>query len=99
MTSSPPETEQKWFIYMIRTAKNALYTGITTNVERRFQEHQHSKKGAKALRGKGPLTLVWTKEVENKSAALKLEAAVKKLTKRQKEALVKRGYTGLNIEP
>ncbi|WP_137503459.1 GIY-YIG nuclease family protein, partial [Escherichia coli] len=44
-----------WFLYLIRTAYNKLYTGITTDVERRHKEH-HSGKGANALRGKGELT-------------------------------------------
>lgn len=47
-----------WFLYLIRTADNKLYTGITTDVERRYQQHQ-SGKGAKALRGKGELTLAF----------------------------------------
>ena len=48
-----------WFLYLIRTADNKLYTGITTDVERRYQQHQ-SGKGAKALRGKGELTLAFS---------------------------------------
>ncbi|EET7826219.1 GIY-YIG nuclease family protein [Escherichia coli] len=68
-----------WFLYLIRTADNKLYTGITTDVERRYQQHQ-SGKGAKALRGKGELTL-----------ALRAEYRVKQLTKRQKERLVAEG--------
>ena len=51
-----------WFLYLIRTADNKLYTGITTDVERRYQQHQ-SGKGAKALRGKGELTLVFSAPV------------------------------------
>lgn len=77
-----------WFIYLVRTAGNALYCGITTDVSRRFMQHQTGK-GAKALRGKGPLELVWSYPVEEgKSAALKLEHRVKALSKPQKEALV-----------
>ena len=82
-------TTTTWHIYMIRTKQNALYTGITTDIARRFAEHQSSKKGAKALRGKGPLTLVWCETAETRSAALKREAAIKKLTKNQKEALIR----------
>ncbi len=48
-----------WFLYLIRTADNKLYTGITTDVERRYQQHQ-SGKGVKALRGKGELTLAFS---------------------------------------
>jgi len=79
----------QWSVYLIRTQANALYTGITTDIERRFQEHQTNlKKGAKALRGKGPLKLVFCKEVADKSTALKVELAIKKLSKIKKEQLV-----------
>ncbi|MGK3192158.1 GIY-YIG nuclease family protein [Enterobacter soli] len=76
-----------WFLYLVRTADNALYTGITTDVERRFVEHQTGK-GAKALRGKGELRLAFSAHVGNRSLALRLEYRIKQLTKRQKERLV-----------
>ncbi len=66
---------------------NALYTGITTDVERRFVQHQTGK-GAKALRGKGELTLAFFAAAGERSQALRLEYRVKQLTKRQKERLV-----------
>jgi putative endonuclease len=56
------QTMTPWFLYLIRTADNKLYTGITTDVERRYQQHQ-SGKGAKALRGKGELTLAFSAPV------------------------------------
>jgi len=66
-----------------------LYTGITTDVERRFGEHESGdKKGSKYLRGKTPLTLVLKKRVGDKSMALKIEAKVKKMPKTKKELLV-----------
>jgi len=84
--------EQTWYLYMVRTAKGALYTGITLDVERRFAEHQSGgPKAAKALRGKGPLELVYIEKPGDKVAAHRRELAVKKLTKSAKEALV-RGY-------
>ena len=64
-----------WFLYLIRTADNKLYTGITTDVERRYQQHQ-SGKGAKALRGKGELTLVFSAPVGDRSLALRAEYLV-----------------------
>ncbi|EIG2129940.1 TPA: DNA damage response exodeoxyribonuclease YhbQ [Escherichia coli] len=79
-----------WFLYLIRTADNKLYTGITTDVERRYQQHQ-SGKGAKALRGKGELTLAFSALVGDRSLALRAEYRVKQLTKRQKERLVAEG--------
>ncbi|AZL86721.1 GIY-YIG nuclease family protein [Aliivibrio salmonicida] len=80
-------TDSPWFIYLIRTKLNTLYCGITNNIDRRFLAHQQGK-GAKYLKGKGPLQLVWSYEVENKSLALKYEYRIKKLTKTSKEALV-----------
>lgn len=79
-----------WYLYLIRTADNALYTGITTDVARRYQQHQ-SGKGAKALRGKGALTLAFSAPVGDRSLALRAEYRVKRLTKRQKERLVAEG--------
>ena len=73
---------------MVRTNHGNLYTGITQNVARRFQEHQEGgQKTAKYLRGKGPLKLVFQQAIGNKSAALKAEIALKKLPKQQKESL------------
>jgi putative endonuclease len=78
-----------WFLYLIRCRHGRLYTGITTDVLRRFEEHKsHDKKGSKYLRGKSPLKLVMTKRIGNKSLALKIEAKVKKLSKAKKELLV-----------
>ncbi|WP_323078903.1 GIY-YIG nuclease family protein [Klebsiella quasipneumoniae] len=76
-----------WFLYLIRTADNRLYTGITTDVPRRFCQHQAGK-GAKALRGKGDLQLAFSHEVGEHSLALRLEYRIKQLTKREKERLV-----------
>jgi putative endonuclease len=81
-------SDQCWWIYMIRTAKNQLYTGITTNVERRFKQH-NTNKGAKFLRGKQPLTLEWFTEAGTHSDALKLEIQMKKWNKAKKEEFLK----------
>jgi len=77
-----------WFIYIIRTNAGNLYTGITTDIERRFQEHSSGKKGDKSLRGKGPLELVFRKVAGDRSEASKLEARIKKLSRSDKERLV-----------
>lgn len=78
-----------WFVYIIRSANNSLYTGITTNIERRLQEHQGKNgKGAKALKGKGPLKLVWHTTAQDRSHASKLEYNIKQLNKEDKECLV-----------
>ncbi|ELP5727176.1 GIY-YIG nuclease family protein [Vibrio vulnificus] len=77
-----------WSVYLIRTRHNALYCGVTNNLERRFAAHQQGK-GAKALRGKGPLELVWAFAVGSHSTALKVEHYIKSLRKLDKERLVK----------
>lgn len=76
-----------WFVYLVRTADNRLYTGITTDVARRLQQHQRGT-GAKALRGGGALELAFSQEVGERSLALRVEYQIKQLTKRQKERLV-----------
>ncbi|EBV3410089.1 GIY-YIG nuclease family protein [Salmonella enterica subsp. enterica serovar Heidelberg] len=80
-------TMTPWYLYLFRTADNALYTGITTDVARRYRQHQTGK-GAKALRGKGELTLAFAAQVGDRSLALRIEYRIKQLTKRQKERLV-----------
>lgn len=78
-----------WFLYVIRCKHGRLYTGITTDVKRRFAEHTgNGKKGAKCLRGKAPLTLVMKKRMRSKSLALRVEAKVKKLPKIKKEMFI-----------
>jgi len=74
-------------VYLIRNRHNALYCGVTNNLQRRFEQHQTGK-GAKALKGKGPLKLVWSMEAQSKSEALKTEYAIKQLPKFRKEKLV-----------
>ncbi len=79
-----------WSLYLIRTHKGALYTGITTEVSRRFSEHQAGgAKAAKSLKGKGPLLLEFQVLVGSHSSALKLEYQVKRLSKAKKERVVK----------
>lgn len=76
-----------WFVYLLRTSEAKLYCGITNNLARRLKQHQAGK-GAKSLRGRGPLELVWSQLEHTKSDALKTEIAIKKLNKQQKERLV-----------
>ncbi|MBN3190404.1 GIY-YIG nuclease family protein [Pectobacterium brasiliense] len=79
--------DSHWYLYILRTVAGTLYTGITTDVSRRLNQHQTGK-GAKALRGKGELTLVFHCRVGDRSDALKLEYRIKQLSKNQKERLV-----------
>lgn len=78
-----------WFVYMVRTASGAIYTGITTDVSRRLAEHQAgAPKGARSLRGKGPLELVFYSQAGDRSHASKLEWHIKQWPRQRKEALV-----------
>lgn len=79
-----------WYVYILRCGDGTLYTGITDDVERRLAVHRTGK-GAKYTRGRGPLELAYTEQVPDRSAALRREAAVKKLSRKGKEALIERG--------
>jgi putative endonuclease len=76
-----------YFVYILECADKSLYTGITTNVERRFKEHQ-SGTGAKFTRGKHAVKVVYTERKLNRSTASKREAAIKKLSRTEKLNLV-----------
>ena len=75
-------------LYVVRCADGSLYTGIAVDVARRLQEHETGLRGAKYLRGKGPLQLVFEQTVGDRSAASSAEHRVKRLDKSAKEALV-----------
>jgi putative endonuclease len=90
--------QSTWYIYLLRCANGDLYTGISTDVARRLQQHVDNR-GARRLRGKGPLQLVFSHPVGDRSQALRLECRVKRLSRLQKEALV-RGERDLpSLEP
>ena len=79
-----------WSVYIIRCSDNTLYTGIATDVARRFDEHQSSKIGSKYLRGRAPLKLVFQQQVGDRSLASKIEHRIKKLPRLGKEAILTR---------
>ena len=79
-----------WYLYLVRCRDGSLYTGITTDVARRFAKHQENNlAGAKYLRGRGPLMLVFQKKLGSRSLALGVESKVKKLSKARKEELLR----------
>ena len=77
----------EWYVYILRCGDDSLYTGIARNVESRLAAHR-SGRGAKYTRGRGPLVLVYVEPQPDKGAALRREAAIKKLTRERKEALI-----------
>ena len=78
----------KWSVYLIRCGDDSLYAGVALDVERRLEEHREGKRGAKYLRGRGPLELVMSREVGDKGLALKVELKMKKLSRKAKQRLV-----------
>ncbi|GGZ02765.1 MULTISPECIES: GIY-YIG nuclease family protein [Shewanella] len=81
-----------WSLYIIRCRDGELYTGVTTDVNRRFVEHQGGgPRAAKYLKGKAPLQLVYQELVGSRSEALKREIQIKKLSRQQKLALLSVG--------
>ena len=77
-----------WFLYMVKCQDTSLYTGITTDISRRLKEH-NAKKGAFYTKNKLPVKLVYQEPMLNQSEALKREAAIKKLTRKEKIQLIK----------
>ena len=75
-----------WFVYILKCKNEFLYTGITTNLERRFQEHL--KREAHFTSYNPPLSIAYTESHPTRSAALKREAGIKKLPRTQKLALI-----------
>ena len=81
-------TAKIFYFYIVRCTDNSLYSGVTTDLDRRVGEHNSSKLGARYTRGKQPVILVYNEKFSSKSAALKREWDVKKMTKKEKELLI-----------
>ena len=77
-----------WKVYILRCGDGTLYTGITTDVEKRLAAHRAGR-GAKYTRGRGPLELMYREECGDHSAALKRELEIKALTREEKEILIR----------
>lgn len=80
--------ESTWKLYILRCGDGSLYTGITTDVQKRLAAHR-SGKGAKYTRGRGPLELVYSEECGSHSDALRRELEIKGLTREEKEMLIR----------
>jgi putative endonuclease len=77
-----------WYVYIIRASDDSLYTGITTDLERRLKQHQTGKGGAKYFRGRKACDFVYTESGHNRSSASIREAQIKKMTRQQKSLLL-----------
>ncbi len=77
-----------WWVYMIRCDDGSLYTGVSTEPERRFQEHLQHPRGAKYFNGRQPVAIVYTEPGHTRSSACREEARIKKLDRAQKLQLI-----------
>jgi putative endonuclease len=82
-----------WFVYILRCADDSLYTGITTDLDRRARQH-NAGSAARYTRCRRPTRIVYHETHANRSLALKREAAIKSLSRRQKTMLVGHGPNG-----
>ncbi len=82
-----------WFVYILRCADKTLYTGITTDVERRLIEHNAKKSVTKYTRVRQPVEMVYSESVDSRSSAGKREVFIKSLSRIQKIALIDGQFT------
>lgn len=81
-----------WFVYVVRASDGSYYTGTSTDVPRRVREHNEGWRGAKCLRGRRPVELVWRSAGMSKRSALRVEREVKALTHAEKDAMARAGW-------
>lgn len=77
-----------WYVYIIRTDDNQLYTGITTDIQRRWQEHNGGRAGARYFRGRTPKELCFLETHPDRSSATRREIAIKRLSRAAKLQLI-----------
>ena len=78
----------KYYVYILNCSDNTLYTGITTDIKRRVDEHNDSDKGAKYTKLRRPVNLVYSEESLNRSTASKREYEIKKMSRLKKLELI-----------
>jgi len=81
-----------WFLYILKCRDSTFYTGITTDLDRRLDQHNDGT-ASRYTRSRKPVTMVYSETCDDHSAALKRECAVKKLTREEKELMVKKSRT------
>ena len=84
-----------WFVYILQCADGSFYTGITTDLARRIQEHNAGPNGARYTRSRRPVSLVYSEPHEGRSAAASREYAIKQLPQAAKRELITDSLTKL----
>jgi len=82
------KSEKNWYVYIIESNDESLYTGITTDVERRFQQHLNHKGGARYFQGRKPKKIVYLEDGHDRSTASKREVEIKSLSRSQKISMI-----------
>ncbi|GFE61137.1 GIY-YIG nuclease family protein [Geobacter sp. AOG2] len=85
----------EWHVYIILCSDNSLYTGVTTDMERRFRQHAEGK-GAKYFRGRQPLRVVYLEHNHNRASATSREARIKAMDRTEKLVLIS-GQTAITL--
>jgi putative endonuclease len=85
----PRGKQSRWWVYILRCADGSLYTGVTTDVPRRLQQHTRGT-ASKYTRARRPVELAFRERAANHGAALRREAAIKRLVRKAKEELIAR---------
>ena len=85
--SPEPESSRTWCVYLARCGDGSLYTGITNDLQARLEAH-NAGKGAAYTRGRLPVWLIWSETATDRSAALRREAAIKRLSRSGKLQLI-----------
>ena len=80
-----------WFLYVVGCCDGTLYTGVTTDLNRRVNEHNTSKRGAKYTKTRRPVNLIWSNKYNNRSEAQSAEYSFKKLSRKEKLDIIKNG--------
>ena len=83
-----------WSLYIIEASDASLYTGITTDIERRFDEHSQGPRGARYFNGRKPLRIVYREEGHSRSSASRREAEIKRLSRAEKQHLITQAKRG-----
>lgn len=78
-----------WYVYIMECSDKSLYCGVTTDLSRREREHNQSKIGARYTRSRRPVKIVYYENAETRSEACRREWEIKKLSKQQKNQLIK----------
>ena len=87
-----------WSLYIIEASDRSLYTGITTDVKRRFSEHLEGPRGARYFNGRKPLQILYREDGHDRVSASRREAEIKKLSRRAKQQLIALAQSSETIE-